>query len=102
MTTGVTTADKNRPEQGQNGLASWHSSRSEEHTSELQSHSDLHSFPTRRSSDLRAGAMIPPCDDYRCNDRRQKPSGAGSKWLGILAFVEIGRASCRESVDLGG
>src|SRR5882672_10029454 len=24
----------------------------EEHTSELQSHSDLHSFPTRRSSDL--------------------------------------------------
>src|SRR5579875_2619400 len=28
-------------------------SRSEEHTSELQSHSDLHSFPTRRSSDLK-------------------------------------------------
>src|SRR5215204_5618221 len=28
------------------------SRRSEEHTSELQSHSDLHSFPTRRSSDL--------------------------------------------------
>src|SRR5476649_2380790 len=28
------------------------SQRSEEHTSELQSHSDLHSFPTRRSSDL--------------------------------------------------
>src|SRR5437588_344443 len=27
--------------------------RSEEHTSELQSHSDLPSFPTRRSSDLR-------------------------------------------------
>src|SRR5438034_850415 len=26
--------------------------RSEEHTSELQSHSDLPSFPTRRSSDL--------------------------------------------------
>src|SRR5882672_10727960 len=26
--------------------------RSEEHMSELQSHSDLHSFPTRRSSDL--------------------------------------------------
>src|SRR5579875_1805505 len=26
--------------------------RSEEHTSELQSHSELHSFPTRRSSDL--------------------------------------------------
>src|SRR5476649_2632027 len=29
--------------------------RSEEHTSELQSHSDLHSFPTRRSSDLPGG-----------------------------------------------
>src|SRR5476649_955450 len=31
---------------------STHSPRSEEHTSELQSHRDLHSFPTRRSSDL--------------------------------------------------
>src|SRR5476649_572209 len=30
----------------------WANSRSEEHTSELQSHRDLHSFPTRRSSDL--------------------------------------------------
>src|SRR5579875_2753413 len=30
--------------------------RSEEHTSELQSHRDLHSFPTRRSSDLDADA----------------------------------------------
>src|SRR5882672_8694138 len=32
-------------------------SRSEEHTSELQSHSDLHSFPTRRSSDLQPGSV---------------------------------------------
>src|SRR5438034_348458 len=32
--------------------------RSEEHTSELQSHSDLHSFPTRRSSDLGPGKII--------------------------------------------
>src|SRR5215211_7765812 len=32
--------------------------RSEEHTSELQSHSDLHSFPTRRSSDL-LGLLAP-------------------------------------------
>src|SRR5476649_1876965 len=31
-----------------------HLVRSEEHTSELQSHRDLHSFPTRRSSDLAA------------------------------------------------
>src|SRR5882672_3278400 len=35
------------------GSASACPDRSEEHTSELQSHSDLHSFPTRRSSDLR-------------------------------------------------
>src|SRR5476649_2805366 len=32
--------------------------RSEEHTSELQSHRDLHSFPTRRSSDLYPGCAI--------------------------------------------
>src|SRR6476646_4322590 len=31
--------------------------RSEEHTSELQSHSDLHSFPTRRAADLRAQSV---------------------------------------------
>src|SRR5262252_6894170 len=36
--------------------------RSEEHTSELQSHSDLHSFPTRRSSDL-------PPEQARLGDR---------------------------------
>src|SRR5476649_1161512 len=35
------------------GLAESFPGRSEEHTSELQSHRDLHSFPTRRSSDLR-------------------------------------------------
>src|ERR687893_613483 len=33
-------------------------SRSEEHTSELQSHRDLHSFPTRRSSDLGGEAPV--------------------------------------------
>src|SRR5215211_6758105 len=43
--------------------------RSEEHTSELQSHSDLHSFPTRRSSDLRR--------DHR-HDRRGR-RGAGGR-----------------------
>src|SRR5476649_2477282 len=35
-------------------LTNAHEGRSEEHTSELQSHRDLHSFPTRRSSDLTA------------------------------------------------
>src|SRR5476649_2687897 len=34
--------------------------RSEEHTSELQSHRDLHSFPTRRSSDLLLAKLIHP------------------------------------------
>src|SRR4030095_12775095 len=33
--------------------------RSEEHTSELQSHRDLHSSPTRRSSDLDASWVAP-------------------------------------------
>src|SRR5476649_2835246 len=37
--------------------------RSEEHTSELQSHSDLHSFPTRRSSDLIA--FVVSCCSFR-------------------------------------
>src|SRR5476649_2635216 len=52
--------------------------RSEEHTSELQSHRDLHSFPTRRSSDLpwaldkswrsprRGSGAVPPVPWSRC------------------------------------
>src|SRR5476649_914447 len=43
-------------------------SRSEEHTSELQSHRDLHSFPTRRSSDL----II--ADDNRFENRATRSS----------------------------
>src|SRR5476649_1917558 len=44
-------------------------SRSEEHTSELQSHRDLHSFPTRRSSDLLIDRPIRPlfADGWRCD-----------------------------------
>src|SRR5579875_1821403 len=45
--------------------------RSEEHTSELQSHSDLHSFPTRRSSDLSVAAAC----RRRCAARRQRRRG---------------------------
>src|SRR5476649_813494 len=44
--------------------------RSEEHTSELQSHSDLHSFPTRRSSDL--GTLSPRCRLPRVAGRRKR------------------------------
>src|SRR5476649_2217738 len=44
--------------------------RSEEHTSELQSHSDLHSFPTRRSSDLQC---LPRHQDHlHQRDRRSR------------------------------
>src|SRR4030095_14922805 len=46
---------------GENGIAI---TRSEEHTSELQSHRDLHSFPTRRSSDLwRVPFRLHSCSD---------------------------------------
>src|SRR5215211_2667371 len=41
-------------------ICSVNGSRSEEHTSELQSHRDLHSFPTRRSSDLSAHPAAQP------------------------------------------
>src|SRR5476649_1022664 len=41
--------------------------RSEEHTSELQSHRDLHSFPTRRSSDLLRIRRVYPA--IRCGFR---------------------------------
>src|SRR5947209_8756799 len=56
--------------------------RSEEHTSELQSRQYLHSFPTRRSSDLcrcpLLGTSPPPCGRRRWKRRlsacRQKQS----------------------------
>src|ERR1044072_335507 len=44
--------------------------RSEEHTSELQSHRDLPSFPTRRSSDL-SDEYAP--DSHRCNAVHLRP-----------------------------
>src|SRR5260221_251267 len=52
-----------RPEWFDRDRPGWHfapisdEGRSEEHTSELQSHRDLHSFPTRRSSDLASTDM---------------------------------------------
>src|SRR5476649_1239402 len=52
--------------------------RSEEHTSELQSHRDLHSFPTRRSSDLFRARSFAGRPRLRCavGDR------AGDSWIG--------------------
>src|SRR5476649_1242008 len=54
--------------------------RSEEHTSELQSHRDLHSFPTRRSSDLTGtrcqrqsgGLRAAHCADMQHRRRHQR------------------------------
>src|SRR3712207_6401540 len=60
-------------------------SRSEEHTSELQSRQYLHSFPTRRSSDLPAGAAAedfeilrrqPAEDRARARDRARAQGAA--------------------------
>src|SRR5882672_11133124 len=48
---GVVGGDDEHPRTGDEPSAQ-RRDRSEEHTSELQSHRDLHSFPTRRSSDL--------------------------------------------------
>src|SRR5260221_621913 len=65
-------------------------SRSEEHTSELQSHRDLHSFPTRRSSDLASIAAVstagdvcpwaiaPPTDDQGCDKNQGQDRSAKS------------------------
>src|SRR5262252_6078110 len=51
------------------------SQRSEEHTSELQSHRDLHSFPTRRSSDLLFGlARRVPARAVICASGAEFPS----------------------------
>src|SRR5476649_1041563 len=59
-----------------------HADRSEEHTSELQSHSDLHSFPTRRSSDL----LLPYCFDWRRSSPRNLSAGKNSTWALVCAL----------------
>src|ERR1035437_298395 len=53
--------------------------RSEEHTSELQSRRDLHSFPTRRSSDLRLDCRAgrSPHADRVCGREATPPSRSG-------------------------
>src|SRR5436190_1353549 len=56
--------------------------RSEEHTSELQSHSDLHSFPTRRSSDL------------GCNRRCRRTSALPCPRRGTSSGCPGSRGSC--------
>src|SRR5215218_4714611 len=71
-------------------------SRSEEHTSELQSHSDLHSFPTRRSSDLALlvaalwTAPTPAAEPPRFEVDASWPKTLPNKWImGQAAGVAV-------------
>src|SRR5579875_2628074 len=61
--------------------------RSEEHTSELQSHSDLHSFPTRRSSDL---GSLRRC----CRARSGSPQGRVHALAPCAAHTGSGARAC--------
>src|SRR5476649_2874475 len=58
------------------GLKAKLTQRSEEHTSELQSHRDLHSFPTRRSSDLHGRHRRPSGGLPAASRRPADPAGA--------------------------
>src|SRR4030095_3349914 len=72
--------------------------RSEEHTSELQSHRDLHSFPTRRSSDLfiRRGRF----DEYAWfRDKESRPCQQ-PPW-GTLSAVNLNTGEIVWQVPLG-
>src|SRR5215211_7693075 len=64
-------AEVDEPHDGGAGVG--RAERSEEHTSELQSHRDLHSFPTRRSSDLSA----PPRTGWPCPSPWRSPGCRG-------------------------
>src|SRR5260221_704296 len=66
--------------------------RSEEHTSELQSHRDLHSFPTRRSSDLHDRRFRVMAIDHGA----VALDGIDHMRGGMQAFVRDRRVECRE------
>src|SRR5476649_978810 len=72
--------------------------RSEEHTSELQSHRDLHSFPTRRSSDLSFRATLCAWPPFLLGLFHPVPDPSPSGTCQRIRESEIGRASCRERV----
>src|ERR1044072_7292359 len=66
--------------------------RSEEHTSGLQSHRDLHSFPTRRSSDLVVGRLV-CCEGGLCAVlAADKRNGLWVRECLVDGDDEIGRA----------
>src|SRR5215204_976024 len=87
--------------------------RSEEHTSELQSHRDLHSFPTRRSSDPpgardevdmshKASLLVLHSDDHLGETRDVvAPTGARKARLRLRRIADEGRVEVSELVDLG-
>src|SRR5882672_2010919 len=88
-------------------------SRSEEHTSELQSHRDLHSFPTRRSSDLTPipnvvkrswpnwstfGVLLPRSTSMICCAPNEKPLACSQRNMHDISF----RAASVPSHSCGG
>src|SRR6266480_4514080 len=68
---------RHAPEERRYLGARLHEARSEEHTSELQSHVNLHSFPTRRSSDL-APAADPSRSRASAGSRRRSACARGA------------------------
>src|SRR5882672_61013 len=73
--------------------------RSEEHTSELQSHSDLHSFPTRRSSDLiavghRNAEVVEELQGLRLGEGAADDDGAE---FAAKAFVDLLKETTAET-----
>src|SRR5882672_7398651 len=65
--------------------------RSEEHTSELQSHRDLHSFPTRRSSDLFSNAAASAGRVLKITGAIS-PNGDATGWAAALFQVDVQEA----------
>src|SRR5438034_656184 len=68
--------------------------RSEEHTSELQSHSDLSSFPTRRSSDL-DGVLLPAIRLRRHSSQQRHAARRRSVSMGQARVQRARRVSRR-------
>src|SRR5476649_53622 len=70
--------------------------RSEEHTSELQSHRDLHSFPTRRSSDLEGDRMAVEREPHQ-----QRQDGDADQRVERMLALEDQRRAGDQALQLG-
>src|SRR5476649_749885 len=77
------------------GLPWW--PRSEEHTSELQSHRDLHSFPTRRSSDLETITEISEQTNLLALNASIEAARAGEHGKGFAVVAEEVRKLAEDS-----